>query len=209
MAVKPGEIPARIPNGGAIMRELFMRPKIFSAVAIAGIGQGVMVLIMTATPLAMQFCGFNIAQSSEVIRWHFIGMFLPAFIAGPLIDHLGARKVAAFGAVILIISAFIAIAGLDESHFLFSSFLLGMGWNLMLLAGTTLLGEGHSPDERGHAQAVMELVNGALGAVASFAAGMLIVNAGWQSVNIGMVPAVLVALGIMFVCGRSRRQTSS
>ncbi|WP_258549090.1 MFS transporter [Thalassospira profundimaris] len=208
-AVQPGEIPARIPNGAAVMRDLLLRPKIFSAVAIAAIGQGVMVLIMTATPLAMKFCGFDVAQSSEVIRWHFIGMFLPAFVAGPLIDTLGAKKVAAFGSVILMISAVVALAGLDQSHFLISSLLLGTGWNLMLLAGTTLLGEGHSPAERGHAQAVMELANGVLGAVASFAAGMLIVNAGWESVNIGLVPVVLVGLGIMVFCTRPARQTSS
>ncbi|AUG52778.1 MFS transporter [Thalassospira marina] len=206
--VKPGDIPPRLPNGGAIMRELLLRPKIFAAVAISAIGQGVMVLIMTATPLAMKFCGFDIIQSSEVIRWHFIGMFLPAFVAGPLIDRLGAKKVATFGSVILLISGIVALGGIDQSHFLISSLLLGLGWNLMLLAGTTLLGEGHDASERGHAQAVMELANGFLGAAASFAAGMLIVNAGWDAVNIGLMPAVLVGLVILVLCGRPARVTS-
>ena len=199
--VAQGDIPARIPNGGQVMRDLCMRPKIFAAVSISAIGQGVMVLVMTATPLAMKFCGFDVSQSSEVIRWHFIGMFLPAFIAGPLIDRFGPRNIAFIGGVILLTSAGAALMGLGFGHFLVSSLLLGLGWNLMLLAGTTLLGEGHTLAERGHAQALMELANGVLGAIASFAAGVLIVGAGWNAVNVGMMPVVGVGLIILLVSG--------
>ncbi|MEQ5774322.1 MFS transporter [Thalassospira sp. NFXS8] len=206
--VQQGEIPARIPNGGQVMRDLLLRPKIFAAVSISAIGQGVMVLVMTATPLAMKFCGFDVAQSSEVIRWHFIGMFLPAFVAGPLIDRFGARKIAGIGSVILLASALAALLGIGFGHFLFSSLLLGLGWNLMLLAGTTLLGEGHTAAERGHAQALMELANGIFGAMASFAAGALIVGAGWDAVNIGMMPVVLVGLAILLVSGRIRLKSA-
>lgn len=70
-----------------------------------------MILIMNATPLAMSFCGLPLEQSSRVIQWHVLGMFLPAFFAGPLVDRIGNRRVALLGAFLLAASAGIALDG--------------------------------------------------------------------------------------------------
>ncbi|WP_256206496.1 hypothetical protein [Pseudomonas sp. BAY1663] len=107
---------------------------------------------MNATPLAMSFCNLGLDDSATVIQWHLLGMFLPAFVAGTLVDRLGSVRVALGGAATLAASAAIAIAGESFEHFLLSSCLLGVGWNLMLVAGTTLLGSGHRPEERSAAQ---------------------------------------------------------
>jgi MFS family permease len=123
-----------------------------------------------------------------------LGMFLPAFVAGQLVDKLGSIKVAVLGSLILLISASIALSGLAQAHFLISSFLLGLGWNLMLIAGTTLLVSGHSAAERGNAQGLMELSNGSVAAGASFASGAMISSFGWGAVNIGTLPLVAIAL---------------
>lgn len=173
---------------------LLARPAIRLAMATTAIGHGLMVLVMNATPLAMSFCGLPLTASAEVIRWHMLGMFLPAFVAGPLVDRFGPRRVALLGCLTLAASAGIALSGLQAAHFLLSSFLLGVGWNLMLVAGTTLLGEGHTPGERGQAQGQMELGNGLVAALASFTSGVLISGVGWSAVNFGMLPLILLAL---------------
>ena len=162
--------------------------------ATTAIGHGLMVLVMNATPLAMSGCGLPLAASSEVIRWHMLGMFLPAFIAGPLVDRLGAQRTAFCGCALLLGSAVMALQGLHQSYFLLSSLLLGFGWNLMLVAGTTLLGQAHSPAERGQAQGLMELGNGSVAACAAFASGALLSGIGWQAVNLAMLPMLLLAL---------------
>ena len=157
-----------------------------------------MVLVMTATPLAMKYCGFDVDVSANVIRWHLIGMFLPAFVAGPMIDRFGPRRVASFGAFALVISVGVAVSGWSVADFLISSFLLGIGWNMMLLAGTTMLGEGHDAAERGHAQSLMELGNSGTATVATIASGALIAGAGWSLINFGVLPVLAIALILMW-----------
>lgn len=176
------------------IRELLKRPVIRAAMMTTAAGHGLMVLVMNATPLAMSFCGFDVSTSAMVIQWHLLGMFLPAFIAGPLVDRLGSTRVAWLGAVLLVCSAGVALSGQTLVQFLVSSCLLGMGWNLMLVAGTTLLGQGHSPAERSRAQSLMELGNGAMAAVMSFASGALIAGIGWNAVNLGVVPIVVMVV---------------
>ncbi len=198
MMLPDGGVPARTGSSRAVMAELLRRPVIRGAIAISAAGHGIMILVMTATPLAMKYCGFDVDVSANVIRWHLIGMFLPAFVAGPLIDRFGPRRVASLGAAVLAISALFAVSGIEMSAFLISSFLLGIGWNMMLLAGTTLLGEGHDASERGHAQSLMELGNSITGTVASLASGALIAGAGWNPVNYGMIPVLIVALILMW-----------
>ena len=68
----------------------------------------------------------------------------------------------------------------------------------MLLAGTTLLGKGHTEAERGHAQSLMELGNGITATVASVISGALIAGAGWDLINYGVLPFLCVALIMMW-----------
>jgi MFS family permease len=192
--LREGEAPRPPKAGWAEARALLSRPLVRVALATTAIGHGLMVLVMNATPLAMNFCGHSLASSAEVIRWHLLGMFLPAFVAGPLVDRLGSRRITLLGGLVLLGSAATALSGLGHAHFLASSFLLGVGWNLMLVAGTTLLGEGHRAEERGQAQGLMELGNGLVAACASFTSGALISGIGWNAVNLGMLPLLAVAL---------------
>lgn len=196
-----GAAPAPSTGGWAVMRELLARPAIRAAMACTAAGHGLMILIMSATPLAMSLCGLPLERSVSVIQWHVLGMFLPAFVAGPLVDRLGGRRVAWVGMTLLAVSAAVALSGQSVAQFLLSSLLLGMGWNLMLVAGTTLLAFGHAPEERGHAQGLMELGNGSLAALMSFSSGALITSIGWSAVNLLVWPVLLVAL-VMIWSGR-------
>ncbi|SDH80417.1 Predicted arabinose efflux permease, MFS family [Pseudomonas panipatensis] len=204
-------ITSRLPQGAAprppragltSARELLGRPQVRAAMACTAAGHGLMILIMNATPLAMQFCGLPLARAADVIQWHLLGMFLPAFIAGPLVDRLGNRRVSLLGMVLLASSAAVALAGLSSTLFLLSSLLLGMGWNLMLVAGTHLLGEGHGEAERGQAQGLMEQGNSVMAALMSFSSGALITSLGWHAVNLLVWPVLLFALALFWPARR-------
>ncbi|SNR94953.1 MFS transporter [Pseudomonas segetis] len=196
-----GAIPTASTGGWAVMRELLGRPVVRAAIATTAIGHGLMILVMNATPLAMRDCGLSLETSARVMQWHMLGMFLPAFVAGRLVDTLGSRRVAVIGSGVLLVSASIAMSGIARNQFLISSFLLGLGWNLMLIAGTTLLAQGHTPAERGHAQGLMELSNGSVAASASFASGALISAIGWNAVNISILPLIVIVL-FMLIPGK-------
>lgn len=185
-------------------RELLGRAPVRVAIVTTAVGHGLMILVMNATPLAMHDYGMSLQASADVIRWHVLGMFLPAFVAGPLIDRLGDRAVAVIGAVTLATSAAVALNGDGHGAFLVSSCLLGIAWNLMLVAGTTLLGSGHGASERASAQGLMELANGGAATAMSFASGALIASVGWSAVNLGMLPLVLLVLVMQLRGGLAR-----
>lgn len=174
-------------------KDLLQRPAIRQALLITAGGHGLMILAMNATPLAMHGLGMGLAHSTHVIQWHVLGMFAPSLLAGPAIDRLGARRVAWLGTALLAASAALALSGLTPRYFLASSLLLGVGWNLMLLAGTTMLSQAHSPDERAAAQPLMEWSNSGMAALMSLSCGVLVQTLGWQAINLAML-AVIVLL---------------
>ena len=99
-------------------------------------------------------------------------MFLPAFFAPDRWSTASATVASPLlGAFLLAASAGIALDGQSVTHFLLSSLALGSGRNLMLIAGTTLLGEGHPESERGAAQGLMEQGNSLVAALMSFGSG--------------------------------------
>ena len=57
------------------------------AILAAAVGYGVMNLLMSATPLAMDLCcHHSFADAAFVLQWHVIGMFAPSFFTGALIS---------------------------------------------------------------------------------------------------------------------------
>jgi hypothetical protein len=141
------------------LAEIARQPVFLTAVACSTAGYAVMVLVMTATPLAMVACGFPVARSATVIQWHVLGMFVPAFFTGSLVDRFGVVPVIVTGAVLLAAQMIVALSGLSFAHFLTSLILLGVGWNFLFIGGTTLLTRAYRPAERAKAQATHYFVN--------------------------------------------------
>lgn len=168
-------------------RQLWQRPALRQAIVLSACGHGLMVLVMNATPLAMHGAGHSLASSTQVIQWHVLGMFAPSLFAGRAVDRFGARRLAWLGAALLAASAGVALIGTEFVPFLLSSLLLGAGWNLMILAGTSLLNQACTPEERPQAQPMMEWTNNGSAALMSLSCGVLIQTLGWQAVNVAML----------------------
>lgn len=96
---------------GVIARQ----PRYIVAAMTAMLAYGIMVLVMTATPVAMLGCGFSVRDSSWVIQWHALAMFVPSFFTGSLIARFGAGKISAIGMVLLIAAAVSGLMGIRLS----------------------------------------------------------------------------------------------
>jgi len=194
-------IPLDIPNvteahasTGRPLGEIAAQPRYIVAALSAMLSYGIMVLVMTATPVAMLGCGFTVNDSAWVIQWHAIAMFLPSFFTGSVILRFGAERVAAFGMLLLVGAAVSGLMGIRFENFAIGLILLGLGWNFGFLGGTTLLTTTYEPAERNKAQGLNDLMVFGTTALASLSAGVLLAGYGWSAVNYAVFPMVALAL---------------
>ena len=166
----------------------------FIASAMAGmLAFGTMSFIMSASPLAIVGCGFPHAEAHWVIFMHVLGMFVPSFFTGNLINRFGATTVMAGGVVLMLIGVVAALSGMTEWNFRIALTVNGVGWNFLFVGATTLVTTCYRPNERGKAQALNDLLVFSTTATSSFMAGFLQDRWGWQPLNWFSVLLMLAA----------------
>jgi MFS family permease len=185
------------------LAQIARQPAFVVAVAVGAISYGSMNLLMTATPLAMKVCGFGYPDAADVIKWHVVGMFAPGFFTGHLIRRVGVLKIMLVGCVLMFLTVGIAHAGLTYWHFWFALFALGVGWNFMFVAATTLLTRTYTTAEKAKVQGVNDLTVFITMISSSAASGALVSTSGWTDLNLYALPALVVAtLGAVYLLVR-------
>ena len=150
-------------------------------------------LLMTATPIAMDFCGHPFSAAAWVIEWHVVGMFLPGFFTGSLIQRIGERATIGLGIGVNSVSVAVGLAGVTVWHFWLSLLLVGVGWNLMFVGGSTLVTRTYAADERTKAQAANDFLIWATVALTSLSSGQLLHRQGWRSILVTAGPLLALA----------------
>jgi len=178
---------------GRPLGEIARQPIFAVAVLCGTISYGVMNLLMTATPLAMDASAHPFSEAAFVIQWHIVGMFAPSFVTGNIINRLGLMTVMLAGVALNIVCVAIALSGVSVMHFWLALVLLGIGWNFMFVGATTLLTESHAPAERAKVQGVNDSAIFITMIVTSLASGALFTIKGWQAMNMWAVPVLLLA----------------
>lgn len=189
------------------MSTIARQPAFMVALISGALGYGIMVLVMTATPLAMRAQGFTMNDAAFVMQWHVLGMFAPSFVTGHLIARFGVLNIITVGTLLLFGAGVIASSGVTLAHFWFALLLLGVGWNFLFVGGTHLLTLTHTPAERGKTQGANDLAVFSVVASASLLSGVLIHQVGWATLNLVMMPFVLVVfLAVLWLRGRGVTQ---
>jgi MFS family permease len=184
-------------------RDIVFQPKFVMAVLVAMVSYTTMNLLMTATPLAMHRHGFDLAESALVIEWHVLGMFVPSFFTGKLIQRFGQVNMMFAGIALVIGCCLINLLGLTHAHFLLALTFLGVGWNFMFISATQMVSETYRPAERAKAQGTNEFSVFSMVAVSSLGAGWLEAQVGWHAMNLGVFAALMVIMVILV----TRRKT--
>lgn len=172
------------------MREVLRQPVWGAALANNVAGSMVMMFIMTAAPLAVVACQYDIADGAQVIQWHLVGMYAPSFFAGRLVQRFGAGPVALAGVLLCLGCALSAMASTSLVAFHLALLLLGVGWNFMFVTGTTMLAQSYRPSERAATQGFSEFLRYAATALATLGAGPLLARYGWSSLNAAILPVL-------------------
>ncbi|MDO6748568.1 MFS transporter [Gilvimarinus sp. 1_MG-2023] len=191
------------PDGGRPLGQVIRQPVFIIALASAAIGYAVMSFLMTSTPISMHsHHGHSLLDAKWVIQSHLLAMFLPSLFSGFLLQKFGVLRLMLAGGALYIGVLIVALSGQALLHYWWALVLLGIGWNFLFLAGTTLLSKSHSNAERFKVQAVNDFSVFSLQALASLSAGWVLVQYGWSTqVWLSLLPVgvlLMLALWMFF-----------
>lgn len=177
-------------------RTVNYRNGIVLAALIMVVTQMVMVSVMTMTPVHMGHHGHDLGAVGMVIGFHVAGMYLPSLFTGILIDRIGRGTMTIAAAVILLTSGIVAATAPGESLALMilSLTLLGIGWNLGLISGTTILVDATVPASRARVQGTVDVLIALSGAAGGALSGMVVAGASFGSLSLagGILSLILI-----------------
>ena len=172
--------------------EIIKQPTFLLAVVAGAVGYGIMVFIMTATPIHMnKMSGFSLSDTVFVVQSHIIAMFLPSLFTGILIARFGVFKIMLTGLASFAATVLLSIT----SNILLSDWvalvLLGIGWNFLFISSTILVSQSYHASERFKVQGTSDFIIVISQMIASFFAGSLLFTAGWININLIKVPLIV------------------
>jgi MFS family permease len=196
------EIAERYPEtilhhgGTRSVSEILRSPPAFVAVTAMVFGQVVMVMMMAMTSLHMANNQHTLADISVVISAHAFGMFAFSFVSGRMTDRWGRGPVILSGAAILFVACGLALLSTAVLPLAIALFLLGLGWNLCYVGGSTLLSDQLTPAERAKTQGTNEMLIGLATAAVALGSGLLFAATGYSGMAVVSCIAALVPLGV-------------
>lgn len=173
VGLRAGGPAGRMPAVSARRRVPVGRQQL-AGLGVLAVANLVMVSVMTMAPLQLRQTGSGLGAIGLVVSLHVAGMFAPSPLSGWLTGRIGRGPAAtAAGALLVAASSLAAVGAGDTIVLAIAMVLLGIGWNLSLIAGSTLLTAdvpaAQRPRREGWGEATMGLAaaggGGASGAV--------------------------------------------
>lgn len=162
------------------------------------VGHGVMVGIMTMTPVHLTHHGAELQIIGLTISLHIAGMYALSPVFGWLADRFGRRAVIVLGQVTLIAAAVVSgTADGSTGWLVVGLILLGLGWSAGLVAGSTLLAESVPTEHRPGVQGLADLLMNLSAAVTGGLSGVILGLIGYSGLS--AVSCVLVAVPLLLI----------
>jgi MFS family permease len=188
-------LPRAAGSGGAVRRAglslaavgaALRRPAVSTPLAAMAGAQVAMVAVMTMTPLQLHQHGHGLEVVAWVLSAHMIGMFALAPLSGRIADRWGGRATIRCGIGTLAVATLTALAAptAHTTGLPLALFLLGYGWNLVFVGGSSMLSRDLPAEERAQLQGVVDALVWGASAVASLAAGQLFGTGGYGLVAV-------------------------
>jgi MFS family permease len=195
--------PLPSPPESEVHGELHSSPQLRMAVFASASAYAVMSFLMTAAPISMHSVDHhNVEATTWVVQSHILAMYLPSLVTGHIVARIGERPVMMAGGVILAVCVVLSAQGRQFMHYWSGMVLLGLGWNLLFVAGTTLLARTVQGVDRHRVQALNDFTVFGSQACASLLAGLSLQYVGWTIMNLATLPLLA---GVIFAASRLRR----
>lgn len=181
------------------------------AVGAMAVGQGVMVAVMTVTPLHMEEGAHEKQIIGLVISLHIVGMYFFAPIVGWLVDRLPSALIVATAGVTLFVGGELAshTDPADSAGVFTGLLLIGLGWSFAMISGSSLLTGAFPAEERAAVQGAADFTMTTAGAGAGLASGVIVEASSYHSLShwAGVVALGLVAAALYPVIAGGKTPT--
>ena len=176
---------------------LWRQPVLLAGVAATCLAAVAMMSMMTAGPMAGMDMGHDEGQATLAVQLHMVGMFAPGFVVARWIGRIGERRVAALGALVLVVAGGAAAVSPATWAFLVAMTAVGVGWNLAFSGGSAMIAGSYRPSERGRVQPVAELVTTTAQVLGTVGAGVLATASGWPVLGVAVVVASVAVIAAL------------
>jgi MFS family permease len=167
------------------------------------VSQTAMVAVMTMTPSHMKDHGAAQADlSAYVIALHIAGMYAFAPFVGRFVGRVGQVRSVMVGACVLASGTVVSVVAGYVPWLIFAGlFLLGVGWNIGLIAGSSILTGAVPLNSRVEVQGTADLTMSFCGGIAAFASGFVKQAWGYHM----LANAATLLAGLLFVGAYARQ----
>lgn len=197
--------PAELKSGATADRQQparslveIIRQQRFVTAIVCGISSfALMNFIMVGAPLAMIGCGYTPNDAAIGISWHMVAMYAPSFFTGHLIARFGKDRMVAFGLLLIMAAAVVALSGIELWLFWLSLMLLGLGWNFSFISATAMVAECYQPSEKNKVEGLHDFLLFSIVAVGSLMSGRIYNSFGWDMLNWIVFPVAGISLALL------------
>lgn len=187
-------------DAGDLPRSSWSRTAV-TGVAVLGIANLVMTAVMTMAPVHLQHLGTGLGWVGLVISVHIAGMFAPSSLSALLTERLGPARTCVVAAGLLVVACGWAATATTVLTMSGSMLLLGVGWNVALLAGSALVTAGVPDAQRPVREGWGDIGMGVAASGAGAASGMIMSGAGYAGLA---VTGAIASLPILVATGTAR-----
>ncbi len=181
----PDDVASPTPPTEKVRDVVRRHPRVLAGIVVIACAHATMVAVMGMTPLHMDHGGASLQLVGFVISVHILGMYALSPLVGWLTDRCGQRVVLGVGSGALLLAVTLAGTTHEGSSARLTAglFLLGLGWSCVLVAGSTLVGEGLDAMVRPRVQGAADLVMGLSAAGAGALSGVVVGVWGFGTLN--------------------------
>jgi len=195
---------AQVRASAGVIRDSPLAPLGLAAMVIS---QTAMVAVMTMTPPHMADHDQG-DLSAFVIALHIVGMYGMAPLVGRGVARFGEIRSVMAGAIVIASGTVVSVvAGYVPALIFLGLFLLGVGWNIGLIAGSSLLTGTVPAASRVEVQGTADLTMSFCGAIAAFSSGF--VKQAWQFHTLANAATVMAGLLLVAAYVHSLRRRRS
>jgi MFS family permease len=179
------------------------------ALVTMAVAHGVMVSLMTMTPLYLRDHGDSLEVVGVVFSLHIAGLYAFAPVIGTIADRVGHLRVAYGGALTLVAAAVLAAAGGHQNTLIgLALLLLGLGWSMGTISGSTLLTVAMPVEERAAVQGIADMTMGVVAGTGGTISGIVVGTVGYPALSLVGALIAMALLGVL-VASRSSAEPNS